>query len=195
MYHEAHKDDRRRMKESKRPSWRPNFASAQKSGHRKKGGGRGSRHGAHYEETVDEPEEEEDSPGDQEELQEEEWSEEEEEFANLPAEEDIPDLESDDLSDVDPEELMETYFQGVRAHRKLKRIGFRGKGKGKGRSKSSGKGKPLRTAREEVSAKTVDSLVIGAEIQSVPKFAQAKPNPSARKVEEGKDTDPMECSW
>ena len=139
MFRDAHGDDRRRMKETRGTTWRPNFnSSAQKSGHRKKGGGRGYRHGAHYEEAITEPEEEEESPGDQEE-QEEAWEDEnQEDYLEIPGEEDVPDLESDDLSEADPEELMEAYFQGVRAHRRLKRIGF--KGKGKGRGKSSGKG-------------------------------------------------------
>jgi len=60
------------------------------------------------------------------------WEDEnEEDYLEIPGEEDVPDLESDELSEADPEELMEAYFQGVRAHRRLKEDRVQRKRQGK----------------------------------------------------------------
>ena len=147
----------------------------------------------HTTKRLNEPEEEHDSPGDQEE-QEGDWEEEEdEESVDLPAGEEVPELESDDFSDADPEELMEAYFQGVRAHRRLEKMAS--KAKAKEEAKVPEREEPLRTERREVFAKTVDSLGIGVVILSVPRFAQARPDLSVRKAARVADKDPMESSW
>jgi len=54
--------------------------------------------------------------------------------------------------------------------------------------------KPLQNAKRGVFAKTVDSLVTGVVILSVPRFAQAKPDLSAERAVRVEDTDPMESS-
>jgi hypothetical protein len=129
MYGDAHQDDRRRAHETGRGEASPSKPSWKKFQVKKSWG---PPRGTHYEDGPDGDE----ATGGADALEEEQDDPEDEDEEDAEQDEEEDDEESEDL-DADAEELMQAYYQGMKAKKQLRRMGVKGKGKGKG--KGSGK--------------------------------------------------------